>query len=301
MTPFLPEPLPGIAKGLALATLFYAPLIFLLRKVKAEHRAYRVAVDEAIRELPLRPPGESLRQKIEAITSEQDGEMVSLAVSAYISCAICLAAPGSLRAYLIGAGACLFVLKVLTAIPKLLRLTRRKWGHQLRFVGEQLVAEELNQLLNSGYHVFHDVPCQGYNIDHVVVGRKGVFAVETNTRHRAKKKGKTVEPRVRYDGDTLFWPVGKETGPVDQALFNGRSLGHWLGSATGEPVPVQAIVTIPGWSTEDNQKHRVWLIRPQALRTTIEAQQDSVLPDQIQRIAQQVSHRCRTDKAQLAG
>jgi hypothetical protein len=282
-----------------MATLFNVPLIFLLQKVKAEHHAYRLAVEEAIRELPLRPPGESLRQKIEALTGEQDSEMVGLAISAYISCAICLAATANIRGYLIGAGVCLFVLKVLTAVPKLLKLTRRKWTHQLRFVGEQLVAEELNQLLNYGYHVFHDVPCQGYNIDHVVVGPKGVFAVETNTRHRPTRKGKNTEARVRYDGDALFWPVGNETGPVDQAIFNGRSLGHWLGSATGEPVSVQPIVTIPGWTLEDNQKHRVWLIRPQALRTIIEAQQDSVLPDQIQRIAQQVSHRCRTDKAQL--
>jgi Nuclease-related domain len=301
VTPSLPEPLLGIAKGLALATLFNTPLIFLLQKVKAEHRAYRIAVDEAIRELPLRPPGESLRQRIETLTDEQDNQIVSLALSAYVSCAICLAAPVGIRAYMIGAGVCLFVLKVLSAMPKLLKKTRQKWSYQLRFVGEQLVAEELNQLLNSGYRVFHDVPCQGYNIDHVVVGPKGVFAVETNTRHRGKKKSKQAEPRVRYDGDTLFWPAGKETGPVDQALFNGRSLGHWLGSATGEPVPVQPIVTIPGWSTEDNQKHRVWLIRPQALRNIIESQQDSVLPDQIQRIAQHVSHRCRMDKAQLGG
>jgi len=283
-----------------MATLFNAPLIFLLRKVKAEHRAYRKAADEAIRDLPLRPPGESLRQKIEAITADQDSEMVGLATGAYLSCALCLAAPPSIQAYLIGAGACLFVLKVLRAIPKLLKMTRVKWNHQLTFVAEQLVAEELNQLLNTGYRVFHDVPCQGYNIDHVVVGPTGVFAVETNTRRRTKKKGKEIEARVRYDGDTLFWPVGKETGPVDQALFNGRSLGHWLGSATGEPVAVQPIVTIPGWTFEDNQKHRVWVVRPQALRTMIEAQQDSVLPEQIQRIAQQMSHRCRVDKAELA-
>lgn len=300
MIPFLPEPSAGIVKGLAMATLFNAPLIFLLQKVKAEHRAYRAAADEAMSELPLRSPGESLRQKIEAITSEQDSEMVSLAVSAYLSCALCLAAPAGIRAYLIGAGACLFILKVLRAVPKLLKMTRQKWNHQLRFVGEQLVAEELNQLLNSGYRVFHDVPCQGYNIDHVVVGPTGVFAVETNTRRQVKKKGKVVEARVRYDGETLFWPVGKETGPVDQALFNGRSLGHWLGSATGEPVAVQPIVTIPGWTIEDNQKHRVWVARPQALRALIEARQDLVLPEQVLRIAHQMSHRCRMDKAELA-
>ena len=74
-------------------------------------------------------------------------------------------------------------------IPSLV-LKRRKLFKRLREArnGERVVAEHLNQLIAEGYTVFHDVPCgfkKGkkmlFNIDHLLVGKKGIFAVETKT------------------------------------------------------------------------------------------------------------------------
>ena len=48
--------------------------------------------------------------------------------------------------------------------------------------GELCVAEILDELRSSGYRAFHDLPGDGYNIDHVVVGPAGVFAIETKFR-----------------------------------------------------------------------------------------------------------------------
>lgn len=48
--------------------------------------------------------------------------------------------------------------------------------------GELRVAEVLDELRGFGYRTFHDLSCDGYNIDHVIVGPAGVFAVETKFR-----------------------------------------------------------------------------------------------------------------------
>jgi hypothetical protein len=48
--------------------------------------------------------------------------------------------------------------------------------------GELRVAEILDDLRSSGYRAFHDLTGNGYNIDHVVVGPAGVFAIETKFR-----------------------------------------------------------------------------------------------------------------------
>jgi hypothetical protein len=48
--------------------------------------------------------------------------------------------------------------------------------------GELRVAEILDDLRSIGYHAFHDLVGDGYNIDHVVVGPAGVFAIETKFR-----------------------------------------------------------------------------------------------------------------------
>lgn len=48
--------------------------------------------------------------------------------------------------------------------------------------GELKVAEALEELRSAGYRVFHDLVRDGFNIDHVVVGPGGVFAIETKFR-----------------------------------------------------------------------------------------------------------------------
>src|SRR5690606_17037137 len=54
---------------------------------------------------------------------------------------------------------------------------------RLGLLGEQSVAEQLQSLWTDGYRIFHDVPGDGeWNVDHVVVGPAGVFAIETKAR-----------------------------------------------------------------------------------------------------------------------
>ena len=45
---------------------------------------------------------------------------------------------------------------------------------------EEVVAEKLMNLPD-GYHAFHDIAFDGFNIDHVVVGSGGIFFVETKS------------------------------------------------------------------------------------------------------------------------
>jgi hypothetical protein len=62
---------------------------------------------------------------------------------------------------------------------------------RLGFEGERHVGEALNQLMLVGYRVFHDFlitdkPRSIRNIDHIVIGSNGVFALETKTRRKVK-------------------------------------------------------------------------------------------------------------------
>ena len=65
-------------------------------------------------------------------------------------------------------------------------------SYRMGLLGEQAMAEQLQRLLPHGYQVFHDVPGDGkWNIDHVVVGSSGVFAIET--KYRTKRRGSAGE------------------------------------------------------------------------------------------------------------
>src|SRR5690348_8371532 len=52
---------------------------------------------------------------------------------------------------------------------------------------ERMSAQELNRLMALGCQVFHDVPGEPFNIDHVVVSPRAVFVVETKSRKKPPK------------------------------------------------------------------------------------------------------------------
>jgi hypothetical protein len=123
-------------------------------------------------------------------------------------------------------------------------------NYRLGFDGERFVGEELSRLIAHGYEVYHDVPFDGFNIDHVLVGPGGVFSVETKTRRKPVSESQGKEYHVQFDGSCLRWPWGTDTHGLDQAVNNARTLSQWLGSAVGDPVYVAPILTLPGWMVD---------------------------------------------------
>jgi hypothetical protein len=101
--------------------------------------------------------------------------------------------------------------------------------------------------------VFHDVPVPGYrgNIDHVVVSRTGVYAVETKTR--GKREIDEERHIVAYDGQAITFPSGyRDTKALAQAQLQAEKLGAFLTGATGDSIKVKPIVVLPGWFVEDS-------------------------------------------------
>lgn len=111
---------------------------------------------------------------------------------------------------------------------------------------ELAVAQELNRLMREGYWVFHDLTFEGCDIDHVVVGRNGVFAVETKSRMRPMHKGR-LQDKVECQGIRLCFPGWSEHAPLEQSQRQANVLRDWLTSAAGEPVPVKGVLALPGW------------------------------------------------------
>src|SRR3546814_9596323 len=46
-------------------------------------------------------------------------------------------------------------------------------------VAEQMTGQLLNRLIGPDCIVTHDLPCEGFNIDHIVIAPRAVYAVET--------------------------------------------------------------------------------------------------------------------------
>jgi len=87
--------------------------------------------------------------------------------------------------------------------------------------GELTVAERLEQLRTIGYRPIHDIVGKGFNIDHVLVGPAGVFAIETKFRSGSG------EISFR-DGQGLFIGEREEGDCLRQARGNAYNVRRMI-------------------------------------------------------------------------
>ncbi len=198
-------------------------------------------------ERTLRPPGESSRQKIEELDDQINEWLTWLFVppGAAIGCSFGEAAGSGLGIRTIGF-AWLAVLICLAFSFRIRVLSRERANYRLGFDGERQTGQHLIPLIADGYWVFHDLPCEDangrpFNIDHVVVGPTGIFAIETKTR------SKQTEHKVNYDGKQLHFPDFSESDSLTQIKANASTLSKELQRRTGESLKVLPILTLPGW------------------------------------------------------
>jgi len=246
----------------------------------------------------LRAPGQSLLAEIDTLNREIGIYAVYLFLgplvvySAYISFLYFAQKPLTLPGLgLLGVTGAAMVGTSLVKLGKFLPQRRRK---RLGYDGEVAVGQELNQLLRQGYHVFHDFPADNFNIDHVVVGPKGVFAVETKARSKPNGKNRLQDATVEYNGRLLYFPQGTDTGAVEQAERQAKWLSSWIGSAIGEPVAVRAIVALPGWFVKRTSAAGISVVNPKQFTSLFNHIQPRPLSrETIQRVVHQLEQKCR--------
>jgi hypothetical protein len=152
--------------------------------------------------------------------------------------------------------------------------------NMMRLVHESRLATRrvLDPLLKEKYRVFHDVVGDQFSIDHLVVGPKGVFAIQTHARSVSASKQSPDDRIVTYNGRELFFPKGRDHGIVENARMNAEKLSQWLTGQTEEPVAVRAIISLPGWTVRRTSSEGMPIINPKQFASLFEHIQPWQLP-----------------------
>ncbi len=155
--------------------------------------------------------------------------------------------------------------------------------------GEKAVGQLLNSLRGIGAQVFHDIQGEGFNLDHVVIHKSGIYVIETKT---FSKPGQG-NPKIHYDGESLKIP-GKFDN--NSALIQVRAGAKWLQEilkeSTSLTLPVKPVLLFPGWDIESSAqalKSDVWVLNPKALRAFIERREVQLESDQVSMAAFHIS------------
>lgn len=277
-----------------LVVLFFLYVtITLFRKYKSLRRRRAPFTDNF-----LRSPGEFLRLKIDKLSDDITQNFITMIVGPllfYFLWASKLFAekvsnPSSAGIVTSAIALLLFVYFV----AKTIHLINVRQNYRLGYDAEIAVAQELNRLMLRGYHVYHDVPGKKFNIDHVIVGPAGVFAVETKGRLKPTTSNRAADAQVVYDGKRLQFPDRFESKPLQQAQRQGKWLSHWLSSATGEPVKVRPVVALPGWFVKRTAPNGIPVVNPKQIEGLLKISNGPALDAKlIGRIVHQLEQLCR--------
>lgn len=150
----------------------------------------------------------------------------------------------------------------------------RRWMRAFRQGerGERIVAQAIQRdLAPKGYVAFHDLQLakdgRAFNIDHLVIGENGIFAIETKNYTKPDKG--SVE--VRYDGRKVLWNGARRKDEDRQAMAAAKAAKELIDEATGLRVFVTPVLCAVGWyaTSSDLYGNPVLLCMEKTLKSVI--------------------------------
>jgi hypothetical protein len=270
--------------------VFYAPPLAVVFWLLRKRKHYDAAANEPFTEQPLRLAGESSAERAQELFDDASTELVVLLFACPVAGLLFSNLPGRGRLAICLAALGLACVAAFVIGRRMRTKLSDSWCYRLGAKGERVVGRELDRLMAHGYVVFHDVPFNGWNIDHVVVGPRGVFAVETKTW----RKPTEISAEIVLDGDALITAGGhREMSAHQQATANAESLGKWIGKAAAEQVTVVPVVALPGWRLVIKRYGEVAVYSATNMSEHLPKRGRSQLtPEQIKRIAFPLSNLC---------
>ncbi len=161
------------------------------------------------------------------------------------------------------------------------------------------------------YAVFHDLPGHAgsntkpgrqWNIDHVVVGPTGIYAIETKTWRKWDEPERT--QKLHYDGQRLTFNGRKSIRHGEKTLRQtdrgAERITGLLKDTTGRAFTVRPVLVFPGWWVEAKPRENVaaggrWVLNPKALVKWIERAEVKLPPEHValvtERLTQYARHR----------
>jgi len=230
---------------------------------------------DPIKKAPLHDPGQSLREQLDDYLNDHIMVWVIVGLTAVAVAGI------EWYRWLFNLKISPVLVSVISAIVVLYVVWRvhraRKGLDQIKLglKGERAIGQFLqNEMLPRRYFVFHDICCDDFNIDHVLIGPGGVFAIETKTRSKAGAGDR----RVTYDGTKVLvdgWEP--ERDPVVQARAAAKRLGEILLDRSGHATNVRPVVLFPGWFVEKQPKGvEVWVLSEEPFVSFIDHEREKL-------------------------
>jgi hypothetical protein len=164
-------------------------------------------------------------------------------------------------------------------------------SRQLRFQRDGAIAigHQLQQVTSATTHVFHDVRTTAGVIDHVVVSRVGIYAV--NVIARRPHPGASAHV---LENQLHFSDSEEKISAVPLLARNTRLANHFT-RLIGQRVRVRSIVAVPGWETTEQSDNRHLIVNERNVSMLLgwRNKNDYLMDEDVATLRQDLTARCR--------
>ena len=191
-----------------------------------------------------------------------------------------------------------FIFRKTAKIIKLIR------SYALGRDGEKSVAQYLNIVSrqvskeSSNMHIYHDIlnRKKAYNIDHVVVSKKGIFLFETKTFRKEKGIVNTIfsDGKVLYKNKTMI----KNDIPL-QVKGQTKWLKSELKATLGKEYEIISTIVFVGWLVEGKKIENFYVTNPRNIKNILENKYSRIIynDEELKRITS-VMHKLSCNKSE---
>lgn len=150
------------------------------------------------------------------------------------------------------------------------------------------IGHQLQQLTVEGSRIFHDVRTSSGVVDHVIIGQKGIYAVNVI----AHRSGKRAHARLR--DNAIQYSNSKLTQSVIDINLKTARLQKEFRELVGHNVRVRSVIAVPGWEIGEQPKDDHLLVNEQnlAMLSGWRDQSDNLMNEDVAALQKELTARC---------
>ena len=226
----------------------------------------------------LRSPGQSANEKLDALRDRQIDKLFY--ASSFIPIGLIAIIIFKLSWFWMIGLIALYFYSLWNILKNIIEMRNYKLGRD----GERSVAQFLSVVArqvskeNTNMHIYHDIENKekAFNIDHVVVSKKGIFIIETKTYRKTKGR----ENIIRSDGNYLYKNNQKMTNNIPlQIKGQVKWLQSQLRQKSGKKYEIIPMVAFVGWYVEGKKIDDIYIATAKNLHHIMENQYKNTLYD----------------------
>lgn len=134
------------------------------------------------------------------------------------------------------------------AVLCLVKIARARY--QIKFLRDANIAvgHQLQQLSGEDTRVFHDVGTSAGVVDHVIIGQKGLYAINVVARRSGKRaQARLRDNAIQYSNSKLSQSIVDITAKTTRLQKEFREI-------LGHNVRVRSVIALPGWDIGEQPK-----------------------------------------------